>query len=360
MNETNTGIEKEAISFLAPTPTTQPKTLEVKYEITGSTFKTQLPIFKSGTAEEFLHFLHDFNQARQRLGYSSYQKLESGIEQLLQGTARNEWNTIKATLDPNSNNLDTFTRRLDAFRRIYIPEPAAIETQKNYLQRVKKNDKLTVPQFLDRLKHINMLLLQFPNATQQDQFTAEEIKNRFYYAMPLRWRKNYINSGSNLSSSTIESLRTYMVQQEIQTDAHRKQNRESNKKTTSQRSSTGNFNSNSRQNRNKRSSGRSNQRQGQGQKDSKRKRLSNDDDCPIHGSSHKWGQCHQNQYGENFKPRRQSSTNNNGAFLLQGSQGTSTTASPRRHPSQVQVYHNDLDSLSQDNRSQGSSHQNST
>lgn len=41
-------------------------------------------------------------------------------------------------------------------------------TKKNYLKRVRKNDKLTVPQFLDRLKHINMLIPQFPKATPQD------------------------------------------------------------------------------------------------------------------------------------------------------------------------------------------------
>ena len=35
-------------------------------------------------------------------------------------------------------------------------------------------------------------------------------------------------------------------------------------------------------------------------KDPKRKKLTNDDDCPIHGWHHKWAQCHQNQYGDNF------------------------------------------------------------
>ena len=58
MNETDTGIEREAIPFALPSTTTRSKTLEIKYVITDSTFKTQLPIFKEGTAEDLLHFIN--------------------------------------------------------------------------------------------------------------------------------------------------------------------------------------------------------------------------------------------------------------------------------------------------------------
>lgn len=49
---------------------------------------------------------------------------------MLQGTVQNECTTIKATVDPTSNTLATFTCRLEAFHQLYIPEPAAVETQK--------------------------------------------------------------------------------------------------------------------------------------------------------------------------------------------------------------------------------------
>ncbi len=132
MNDTNTGIEKETIPFLINTDS-NPKTLEVKYSLAGSTFKTQLPTFKEGSAEELLHFLYEFNQPQSKLGYTTYQKLESGIEQLLQGFACNEWNTIKSTVTPNVNTVASFASRIEAFRLLYIPEPAAIDNQKNYL-----------------------------------------------------------------------------------------------------------------------------------------------------------------------------------------------------------------------------------
>ena len=82
------GIKKEAISFIPSDKITKPSYIEVKYTISGSGFKTQLPVFKGGPAEELLCFLNKFQGAKTKLGYTTYQKLESGIEQLLQGTAK--------------------------------------------------------------------------------------------------------------------------------------------------------------------------------------------------------------------------------------------------------------------------------
>ena len=214
------GIEKEAIPFIPPDDTKKPSYIEVKYTIAGSGFKTQLPVFKGGSAEELLRFLNEFQGAKSKLGYTTYQKLESGIEQLLQGTAKDEWQTVKGTVNPNTNTIATFNARLEAFKSIYsIPEPAAVDNQKSYLLRIRKNDRLIVPQFLDRIKQINLLLAQFPGSNHQQCLTLEEIKRLFYFAMPMKWRTNFINSGQTLHSTTLESLKTYMVYQEHQTDA---------------------------------------------------------------------------------------------------------------------------------------------
>lgn len=62
-----------------------------------------------------------------------------------------------------------------------------------------------------------------------------------------------------------------------------------------------------------------------------KEKLSNDENCPIHGGTHKWGQCHQNQYGDNFKPCRQTSTS-----TFMSHQGNSMQQH-RCHPSQVQA-----------------------
>ena len=287
MSEVDSGIEKETISFYPDKTNRNYKNIEINYTISGSTFKLQLPVFNEGTPEEFLHFIHEFEQAKGKLSYNSAQKLESGLEQLLQGNASNEWSTIKGKVVPGTTTLTSFNERIESFKRLYISDPSTINNQRNYLQRVRKNDWYTVPQFLDRLKHINMLLCQLPSASDSDCFNATELKQIFYNSMPIWWRTNFINSGQSLFSLSIESLQTYMVQQENQTDAHRRKARDGNKKNQNKQPF--------KLNRGKKPLSKFNNNHKDQSKDIKKEKLANEDDCPIHGSSHKWGQCHQNQ-----------------------------------------------------------------
>ena len=108
--------------------------------MSGSTFKLQLPVFNEGRPKEFLHFIHEFEQAKGKLGYNSGQKLESGLEQLLQGNTRNEWSTTKETILLGTTTLAAFNDRIESYKRLYISDPSAIDNQRNYLQRVWEND----------------------------------------------------------------------------------------------------------------------------------------------------------------------------------------------------------------------------
>ena len=125
-----------------------------------------------------------------------------------------------------------------------------------------------------------------------------------------------------------------MVQQESQTDAYRKKMRDSSKKTskTPFHKVKGKYN--------KRYSNRNGNTHKEGdQKNSKKtQKLSNKDDCPLHGGRHKWGQCHQNQYGENFRPRRASS---NSQAHPSNSSRSQRTAFHQGPPNQVQIYSNE-------------------
>ena len=116
MNEMDAGIEKESIPFGSPQNLSTLKTLEIKFSLSGTIFKTQLPIFREGSPEEFLNFLNEFSQAKTKLGYTNYIKLESGFEQLLLGNARNEWNTIKNTILPQVQTVAAFNERIEAFK----------------------------------------------------------------------------------------------------------------------------------------------------------------------------------------------------------------------------------------------------
>ena len=83
MCELDTGIEQETIPLYQTKSDKDFKPLKIKSTLSNSVFKLQLGIFKEGTPDEFLHFIHEFTQAKSNLGFNSSQKLESGLEQLL-------------------------------------------------------------------------------------------------------------------------------------------------------------------------------------------------------------------------------------------------------------------------------------
>ena len=153
-----------------------------------------------------------------------------------------------------------------------------------------------------------MLIAQFPGTTNADSFTPTEVKRTFYHVMPTDWHTNLINSGQSLQTTMVEALHTYMVQQESQTDAHCRKSRDANGNKKQSKVPFNKFTKNSGKGSRRHPS--NNMKQG---KESTKKELTNDDDCPIHGCCHEWGQCYQNQYGENLGPWRQNTSNNSNA-----------------------------------------------
>ena len=178
-----------------------------------------------------------------------------------------------------------------------------------------------------------MLIAQFPTATKADIFSPIEIKKFFYHAMPNHWRTNFINSGQNVHQALLDELRTYIVAQESQTYAHCKKVRDPNKKNQNKKP----FNRNYKGYKHNRRYNSSNHKTGETKDHKNYKKLSNDDDCPIHGASHKWGQCHRNQYGDNFRPKRSSAASQTGSMQSR-SHCSSFHTGP---PNQVQIFANE-------------------
>ena len=147
MNDNDTGLKKETITFYCSNQENKPKYVGVKFTLAGSAFKIRLPTFKQGNAEEFLHFLHQFSEAKTKLGYNSCQKLESGFEQLLQRNARYEWSTIKGTVAPNLQTIAAFNKRILAYKKYTYQ----ILQQLKYKQLIYK-------------EFARMTNLQFPNS----------------------------------------------------------------------------------------------------------------------------------------------------------------------------------------------------
>ena len=143
-----------------------------------------------------------------------------------------------------------------------------------------------------------MRIAQFPTATDADVFTPTEIKKLFYHAMQNCWQTNFVNLGQNVHQTSLNDLRTYMVKQESQTDAHCKKVRDTNKKNQMKKSFNKNYKSYKYYRRYTSSSNKNND-----SKENKNSRvLLSDDDCPIHGASHKWGQSIKTNMATTFAP----------------------------------------------------------
>ena len=211
MNKSELGTEMQSISFYSSPDTKNDKTLEIKYTLSGSLFKTQLPIFREGSTEEVLISSMNFTNPNQNQVIQITRNLRVDQSSCYKATIVMSGTQLRPLYHQIPKQQQLLPKDLLLSKKNYIPEPLAIDNQCNYLQRVRKNDKLSVPQFLDKLKHINMLISQFPKAKDTDIFTRGEIKKIFYHSMPARWRTNFINLGQNVKTTSLDNLRAYMV-----------------------------------------------------------------------------------------------------------------------------------------------------
>ena len=154
----------------------------------------------------------------------------------------------------------------------------------------------------------------------------------------MRWQTKFINRGQSLHATTVEILKTYMVHQEQLTDAHYKKNSRDNSRKQVGQGQNSNWwhhtNNTSNPSRNSQTLNSDNKK--------KRKWLLKDDNCPIHVTIHKCGQCHQNQYGENFSPCRQAHDPNTSHFTNANQRSfhrTNSNASHTHPPTQVYFNH---------------------
>ena len=60
------------------------KTIPIKYnDMQGNEYKTYAPIFKGGRAEEFLHFVREYLDLCDKVGYNNFEAKAKVLEYLL-------------------------------------------------------------------------------------------------------------------------------------------------------------------------------------------------------------------------------------------------------------------------------------
>ena len=199
--------EKETIPLLREYDSSTLAVTKIEYVSNRTHFKAYLPRYSSGTPEEFLSFLQELKENAVKIDYNTWDKEEKGMEQLLSGQAQRDWSTQKQLIQPGIQDEQAYRARILAWKQSIITDPSAIENQKTYMLQMKKFDKFTVPQYWDRISHMNLLIQQFPNATAADSFSHRELKRIFFTSMPARWKTNFINAGLDQHNSSVEEIK---------------------------------------------------------------------------------------------------------------------------------------------------------
>lgn len=134
---------KEVISLVSSYNQDKVKTVPIKYNDTdGNEYKLEAPIFKGGNAEEFLYFMREYQDLCDKVPYSTRDSKAKALESLFKGTELTTWKKCVRTIRPGSNTDLTFSQRLLQFKKTYIPQRKALDNQKDYTRKIKKNDSL--------------------------------------------------------------------------------------------------------------------------------------------------------------------------------------------------------------------------
>ena len=158
-----------------------------------------------------MQFLLDFKRHAPRLGWDTPVLLFENLEALLQGAALTQWQVASFGLDVNEP--DSFEEALDNRKGRKNLNYDAMRDQLDYMRRVRKPREYTPEEFIQRLQHVNLMIPQFIDATEDNMLTDNEIKEKVYRGMPSEWRKNFANSGKKVYSESLETIESYMSTQ---------------------------------------------------------------------------------------------------------------------------------------------------
>jgi len=259
----------------------------------------------------------DFKRHAPRLGWDTSVLLFENLEALLQGAALTQWQVASFGLDVNDP--DSFEEALDNWKRRKNLNYDAMRDQLEYMRRARKPREYTPEEFIQRLQHINLMIPQFIDATEDNMLTDDEIKEIAYRGMPSEWRKNFANSGKKVYSESLEAIESYMSTQSDLEGNKKAKIENNNKNQNNNNPRNGNNKNNNRKPCNNNNSQRNNNHNNHNNNNNKNNNNNNnqnrngntkpgpeaEDQCPIHvNHSHKWGECRLN-------PRANKDRNNN-------------------------------------------------
>lgn len=168
--------------------------VEFKCEIDGAVEKTKLNDYEDGNDEEYLKMIKEFQNYVETYNIWDDDNASSMVYQnfrrCLAGSARDLWDQINVIEGNEVRDDVTFWDHLSALTKAIIGEDALHE-QKDYLKNTSKQEKMSVKQWVNRLKNITSYLPMMEQDARS--FTEEElISEVISKIIPSAWRVQYI------------------------------------------------------------------------------------------------------------------------------------------------------------------------
>jgi hypothetical protein len=157
------------------------RSVEFKYTIDGTVEKTSMSVYEDGNDEEFLKLLKEFQNYVNTYdiweGENAARTIYRNFRRCLAGAARDLWDQIIVILNEEEEenqdgNEETFAEHVQELTSAILGEDA-LRNQKDYLKSTPKPEKMSVKQWVNRIKNINSYLpLMQVNGRS---FTEEEL-----------------------------------------------------------------------------------------------------------------------------------------------------------------------------------------
>jgi hypothetical protein len=207
-------------------------TVELKCtDLDGAVDKTKLNIYEDGTDEEFLKLLKEFHNY-----VSTYEiwndehashTIYKSFRRCLAGAARDLWDQINVLDDEEERDELSFEIHIRELTSAILGDDAYMN-QKDYLKTTLKPEKMTVKQWINRLKNINSylpLMQADAQALSETDLMAEVITKN----IPAEWVKDFKSAKLHLKTR-IKDIMSELTIIEEQVKTHRKEQNGQNKK----------------------------------------------------------------------------------------------------------------------------------
>jgi hypothetical protein len=173
------------------------------------TTKVKIPIAgPNSSKEDLLLTIHHFKRAVPALRWTSGPKKFRNFSLCLSDSLLDRWDTLSESAVTQTNN--TFNDILDTFVRRKIPQPDALDAQKEHMMTIRKRRDISVEHFAERLEALNLLIPELPDAEDVDKFTDDELKRILFNAMPQSFRTEFRKT-NKLNDLDFDQLHEKMI-----------------------------------------------------------------------------------------------------------------------------------------------------